>query len=103
MLFTKCVLSSIDVDVCLVKDWHLQGFAKLDETQADAILEMRLARLVGLERDKLLQEGFELLLEIKKLLEILSDTKVLMQVIKSELIDIKQQFATPRRSFRRKN
>ncbi len=89
----------LDAPTKQIKDWHLQGFAKLDETQADAILEMRLARLVGLERDKLLQEGFELLLEIKKLLEILSDTKVLMQVIKSELIDIKQQFATPRRSI----
>lgn len=82
-----------------IKKWQENGYAMLDVSQADAILEMRLARLVGLERDKLLNEGFELLEQIKKLLEILGDTKILMNVIKSELIDIKAQFATPRRSI----
>lgn len=79
--------------------WLEQGFAQLDETQAAAILEMRLSRLVGLERDKLVNEGQELLNTITRLQKILADLKVLMGVIKNELIEIKTQFATPRRSM----
>lgn len=79
--------------------WLGQGFAQLDETQAAAILEMRLSRLVGLERDKLLTEGQELLNIIVKLQEILADLKVLMRVIKEELTEVRTQFSTPRRSI----
>ncbi|MCA9507821.1 MAG: DNA gyrase subunit A [Myxococcales bacterium] len=82
-----------------IGDWLEQGFAGLDLDQANAILEMRLARLVGLEREKLINEAKELLLEIKKLNLILSDVKVLMGVIKEELIEVKDQFASPRRSI----
>lgn len=79
--------------------WLEQGFAELDLDQANAILEMRLARLVGLEREKLIAEAKELLLEISRLNLILSDVKVLMGVIKEELILVKTQFANPRRSI----
>lgn len=82
-----------------ISAWLTQGFAQLDETQAAAILEMRLSRLVGLERDKLVAEGQELLSTIVRLQEILADLKVLMRVIKDELVEVKTQFSTPRRSI----
>ena len=78
--------------------WLAQGYAQLDEVQAQAILEMRLSRLVGLERDKLLAEGQELLDVIVRLKSILSDLLVLMGVIKAELQDIKARFPSPRRT-----
>jgi len=68
------------------------------EAQAKAILEMRLARLTGLEMDKINEELKNLAAEIAGYLEILADREKLMAVVKQELIDIKTQFATPRRS-----
>jgi DNA gyrase subunit A len=81
-----------------VAGWLKQGYAQLDEVQAQAILEMRLSRLVGLERDKLTAEAEELLREIDRLREILADLRVLMQVIKNEMKDIQTRFAEPRRT-----
>tara|TARA_B100000683_G_scaffold266548_1_gene298997 strand:- start:859 stop:3471 length:2613 start_codon:yes stop_codon:yes gene_type:complete len=81
-----------------VGQWLEQGYAQLDAKQAQAILDMRLARLVGLERDKLIAEGEELLLAIKGFKEILSDVLVLMSVIKKELEEVRDLFATPRRT-----
>ncbi|MEM7402741.1 MAG: DNA gyrase subunit A [Myxococcota bacterium] len=81
-----------------LQQWQLQGYAQLNEEQATAILEMRLSRLVSLERDKLLQEGQELLAQMAELQRILGDIKQLMQVIKADLVDLKKQFATPRRT-----
>ncbi len=81
-----------------IEGWLAQGFAQLDEIQAAAILEMRLSRLVGLERDKLLEEGQDLLSEIARLREILGDLRVLMQVIKNELKELHEKFAAPRRT-----
>jgi DNA gyrase subunit A len=78
--------------------WLEQGYAQLDEIQAQAILEMRLSRLVGLERDKLLGEGEELLATIGRLSEILGDLMVLMGVIKGELVEVRERFAVPRRT-----
>ena len=68
------------------------------EVQAKAILEMRLARLTGLEMDKINEELKLLAAEIAEYLSILADRKKLMAVVKKELIDIKEKFATPRRS-----
>ncbi len=81
-----------------IAGWMDQGFAQLDEVQAQAILEMRLSRLVGLERDKLMAEAEELLKEITRLREILGDLRVLMQVIKAELKDIQTRFPIARRT-----
>lgn len=81
-----------------IKEWESQGFAKLDHDQASAILEMRLSRLVALEREKLVQEANELLAEILRLKAILADIKLLMAVIKNELQEIKNEFSNPRRS-----
>lgn len=89
----------ISAPTAQIKEWQSQGFAKLDQAQAGAILEMRLSRLVALEREKLLAEANELLAEITKLNEILADVKVLMGVIKGELKSIKDEFASPRRSI----
>ncbi len=71
---------------------------RLTEAQAQAILELRLQKLTGLEQDKILQEFGEILDEIAGLLNILSDPDRLMQVIKDELIAIREQFGDERRS-----
>lgn len=81
-----------------VEQWLSQGYAQLDAKQAQAILDMRLARLVGLERDKLISEGEELLAAIAGYKEILGDVLVLMAVIKEELEEVRDLFATPRRT-----
>lgn len=81
-----------------IETWLAQGYAQLDESQAQDILDMRLSKLVGLERDKLVAEGEELLKLIARLKEILGDLLVLMGVIKGELQEIKDKFATPRRT-----
>lgn len=88
-----------DAPTTQIENWLKQGFASLDTDQAAAILEMRLSRLVSLERDKLLEEGQELLATIARLKEILADLRVLMRVIKSELVEIRDAYATPRRTI----
>ncbi len=81
-----------------VDGWLKQGFARLDETQAAAILEMRLSRLVGLERDKLSEEGQTILTEVLRLKKILSDLPTLMGVIREEMVTIRDSYAMPRRT-----
>jgi len=71
---------------------------RLTETQAQAILELRLQKLTGLEQDKIINEFEEILNKIADLLEILSSPGRLMQVIKEELAEIREQFADARRS-----
>ncbi len=68
------------------------------EIQAKAILDLRLAKLTGLEMEKITGELKELSIEILGYLEILADRIKLMNVVKKELIEVKEQFATPRRS-----
>ncbi|MFN7038893.1 MAG: DNA topoisomerase (ATP-hydrolyzing) subunit A [Alphaproteobacteria bacterium] len=70
----------------------------LTEIQAKAILDMRLHRLTGLEHSKLTEELSNLAIEIKEYLEILSSRSKLMQLLKDELIAIKDEFSTPRRT-----
>lgn len=74
-----------------------QGY-KLSPDQAQAILELRLHRLTGLEQDKILNEFEELLILIKELLDILASPERLMQVIREEFVDIKTQFGDERRT-----
>ena len=71
---------------------------RLTERQAKAILDMRLARLTGLEREKLAVEYGELSNTIARLQSILGDERVLMSVIRAELIDIRARYADPRRT-----
>ncbi|MFP7721652.1 DNA gyrase subunit A [Lysobacter sp. A3-1-A15] len=76
----------------------LDGGYQLTETQAQQILEMRLHRLTGLEQEKLTEE-YKLLLEtIRGLIEILENPDVLLEVIRTELRNVKEEFGDPRRS-----
>lgn len=71
---------------------------RLSEVQAKAILEMRLSRLTGLEREKLAQEYGELSDEIARLKAILNKTELLMGLIVDELKDVRTRYAEPRRT-----
>jgi DNA gyrase subunit A len=71
---------------------------KLSEAQAQAILDLRLQRLTGLEKDKIFNEFNEILENIKYLLDILQNADKLTSVLKDELISIKEEFNTPRLS-----
>ena len=71
---------------------------QLSEVQAQQILEMRLARLTGLEQEKLTDEYKELLAAIAGLIEILMNPDRLLQVIRDELNEIKQQYGDARRT-----
>ena len=74
------------------------GAYQLSEAQARAILELRLQRLTGLERDKIAEELEAIAGEIKTYLEILGSRARLMEVLRGELLDMKERFATPRRT-----
>ena len=79
------------------KNGLMSTFA-LSERQALAILDMRLKRLTGLERGKI-EEEYRILAEtIKGLRAILADEKLLLDLIKKELLEIKEKFADPRRT-----
>lgn len=70
----------------------------LSELQSQAILDMKLQRLTGLERDKIESEYSELMKTINRLKEILANEKLLLEVIKSEMIQIKEAHADERRT-----
>ncbi len=74
-----------------------QGY-RLTEVQAQAILELRLHRLTGLEQDKILNEYSEILEKIKYLLDMLSSADRLMEVIREELVSIRDQYGDERRT-----
>ena len=71
---------------------------RLTEVQAQAILDLRLHRLTGLEQDKIIKEYEELLDKIKDLLDILGSPDRLMQVIRDELVEIREQYGDERRT-----
>ncbi len=75
-----------------------EGNYKLSEVQARAILELRLQRLTGLERDKIAEELGEVAQMIEGYLELLGDRDKLFELMRTELLEIKEQFATPRRT-----
>ena len=74
------------------------GKYHLSETQAQAILDMRLHRLTGLEQDKILAEYEELLKLIEDLLAILGSQERLMEVIRDELVELRDQYGDERRT-----
>ncbi len=71
---------------------------QMSEEQAKAILDLRLHRLTGLEREKILDDLKEIVAEIERLLDILSDKAVLYALLKQEMIEVKEQFGTPRKT-----
>lgn len=70
----------------------------LDEIQAKAILDMRLERLTGLERDKIIEERHALLKDIEYLRAVLSSETMILGIIKQELEEVKEKYADPRRT-----
>ena len=76
----------------------LQERFKLSDRQAQAILDMRLRRLTGLERDKVESEYNELVQYIKELQEILADDELLLQIVRDELIEIRDRYGDERRT-----
>ena len=71
---------------------------KLTTVQAQAILDMQLQRLTGLERQKILDELVELMKTVERLRAILSSDELLMQLVVSELKDVRQKFGDERRT-----
>jgi DNA gyrase subunit A len=71
---------------------------KLSELQCNAILEMRLYQLTGLERDKIEEEYLELIKRIEYLKSLLASEKKLMGVVKTELLEVKEKYGDPRRT-----
>ena len=100
----KIALDNIDEIVALIKKSADAKTAKeglvekfnLSEIQAGAILDMKLQRLTGLEREKIENELKELKLEIERLESILKSEELLSELIKEELTKIKEKFSTPR-------
>jgi len=74
------------------------GTYRLSEAQARGILDLRLQRLTGLERDKIGDELNVLAGEIKNHLEVLGSRTKLYEIMRRELMEVKEQFATPRRT-----
>jgi DNA gyrase subunit A len=70
----------------------------LDEIQAKSILEMRLQRLTGMERDKIKEEYEQLMMTIKSLTELLASEQLRYEMIKNELIEVKEKFGNDRKS-----
>jgi len=79
------------------KDGLMKQF-ELTEIQAKAILDLRLQKLTGLERDKLKGEHAELMKLIEHLEAVLSNEEMRMQIIKDELLEVKEKFGDQRRS-----
>lgn len=91
----KIIKSSSDKSDAIAK---LGKEFDLSEKQANAILEMKLARLTGLEVEKLNQELEQLCALIKDLKDILATPKRITDIIRTEILEIKEKFATPRKS-----
>jgi DNA gyrase subunit A len=75
-----------------------KGTYQLSEEQAKAILELRLHRLTGLERDKIAKDLEELVERIKEYLSILDSREKLYTVLRDELLEMREEFADPRRT-----
>jgi DNA gyrase subunit A len=76
----------------------IEGSYRLSEEQATAILEMRLNRLTGLEQDKILKEYGELLTVIADLSDILARPERLTEVVRNELVEMREQYGDKRRT-----
>jgi len=82
----------------IAKDKLISAGWGLDEIQAKAILELRLQRLTGMERDKIREEFDELMKLIQSLEELLNDQAKRFEVIKKELLEIKEKYADERKT-----
>ena len=102
----KIALDHLDEIIALIRAAKNPAEAKeglianyaLTEIQAQAILEMRLQRLTGLERDKIINEYTETLKEIERLKSILASDALVSQIIKDELLEIREKYADERKT-----
>ncbi len=102
----KIALDNLDDVVALIRASNSPQEAKdelirrytLSEIQAQTILDMRLQRLTGLEREKIVRDYEEIMQEIKKLTGILADEKLVLQIIKDEFTELKEQYGDDRRT-----
>ena len=102
----KIALDHLDAVIALIRAAKNPGEARdgliaqfsLTQIQAQAILDMQLQRLTGLERQKILDELAELLKLIERLLAILSSDTLLMQIIVNELRDVRDKYGDERRT-----
>lgn len=102
----RIALDNIDEIVELIKSAENTADARmklmdrfsLSEIQAQAILEMRLQRLTGLEREKIENEYMELMKTIEELQAILADEKLLMDIIRTDLLTIREKYGDERRT-----
>ena len=102
----RIALDHIDEIVALIRASETPEIAKqglmehfgLSELQAQAILDMRLQRLTGLERRKIEEEYQDLLKKIAEYKAILADRTLVLGIIKSELLDLKERFGDDRRT-----
>ena len=102
----KIALDHIDAIIQLIRSAKndeeamtgLRNNYKLSEAQAQAILEMKLRRLTGLEREKIENELTELLAEIEELKSILASEAKVLQIIKDEMTEIKNKYGDERRT-----
>ena len=102
----KIALDHLDEIIALIRASKNPAEAKevlianysLTEIQAQAILDMKLQRLTGLERDKIISEYTETLKEIERLKSILGSESLVSQIIKDELLEIKEKYADERKT-----
>jgi DNA gyrase subunit A len=102
----KIALENLDAIIELIKSSPNPKEARaqlmeqygLSEKQAQAILDMRLQRLTGLERQKILEEYGEILEEIARLRKILEDETLLMSMVRQELLQLKEEYGDGRRT-----
>lgn len=102
----KIALDYLDAIIELIKKSRTPQDAKaalinnyaLSEIQAQAILDMRLQRLTGLEREKIIEDYTQTLKEIERLKSILENDALVIQIIKDELLEIKNKYADERRT-----
>lgn len=76
----------------------VDGTYRMSEAQAKAILDLRLHRLTGLEREKIATELHDLVEEIKEYLHILGSRERRLEILRAEILEMKENYATPRRT-----
>jgi len=102
----KIALDHIDAVVDIIRSSKTPAEARerlvlqfeLTETQAQAILEMRLQRLTGLERDKIVEEYQQIIQVIAQYREILASERLILNIIKEELTELKERYGDERRT-----
>jgi DNA gyrase subunit A len=102
----KIALDHLDAVIALIRAAKSPGEARdglitqfnLSQIQAQAILDMQLQRLTGLERQKILDELAELVKLIERLLAILSSDRLVMQIVVDELRRVQEKYSDPRRT-----